>query len=68
MDNFWNWANQHYFLTALLAYCVLLSTEFVSTQIFRTVKVLLRCWPSNPNMDADGDLIFEKTNQDGKLE
>jgi hypothetical protein len=57
------WAHEHPYLTALLAYCALYVSATMVNRVLRTVKVLVRGWPP-AHLDADGDWRPQQERQD----
>ena len=60
MDQFWNFANDHYLLIGLLAYVFIQATFQLISRIIRLIGIAIRGWPINPIMDADGDLVHKE--------
>lgn len=53
-----NWAMEHPFLVIII---VLVAENLVSKMIVRgcrCIQILIRGYPSNPVMDADGDIVY----------
>lgn len=58
------WALQHEWLTFFLLCCAINGMATVIGRTLRTIMVLVRGWPQNPLLDADGDFYMEKKDDD----
>ena len=48
------WANDHWFLAAFLAYCGMSGCTQLISRLLRAMMVMVRGWPPE-HLDADGD-------------
>jgi len=60
MSTFLEFASNNPFMTLFLSYIFLYFLVAAFNRILRTIKVLVRGWPTAPNMDADGDIVHPK--------
>lgn len=52
---FWDYASNHWFLSFILMYCALSVGGHAYARTIRGIIILVRGWPKNPLLDADGD-------------
>lgn len=59
LRSFWSFLWVFIILYLVLYFWVNWFLKF-SSRLFRMIMVLVRGYPTNPNMDADWDLVFKK--------
>ena len=64
---FWAWSTEHWFLGFVLI-CFFLQVSIIFIiRTYRLILILLRGWPTNPNMNVDGQLLRPKPEKKGKI-
>ena len=58
MENFWKWAFEHWFLFFVLVWVAAHAFSILASRTIRMVMIVVRGWPHNPLMDADGGHCF----------
>jgi hypothetical protein len=66
MSAWWLWANEHWFIAAILMYGLMELVLRLPYRMLRTINIICRGWPTQPLMDADGDIVHPEKDEDEK--